>query len=167
MNRTVLNGIRVIELAGLAPVPHCGMVLADFGANVTVIEKENKGLIVCRLTGYGQTGPLAQEAGHDINYVSITGLLPTTSGHNCARPWPPVNLLADFAGGGLTAAFGIVAALLKREKNGGHGCIIDCSMSEGLSYLASFIRRYHDIEHLWTQPYAAFSGDCPIYRCFE
>ncbi|KAK6026219.1 III protein, CoA-transferase family [Ostertagia ostertagi] len=231
MNRTLLNGVRVIELAGLAPVPHCGMVLADFGANVTVIEKpsrdddipmeqrmaerktlqgldlkspqdveklkqlcrtsdvlldpyrpgvleqigldpvklleENKGLIVCRLTGYGQTGPLAQEAGHDINYVSITGLLPTTSGHNCARPWPPANLLADFAGGGLTAAFGIVAALLKREKNGGHGCIIDCSMFEGLSYLASFIRRYHDIEHLWTQPYAAFSGDCPIYRTYK
>ncbi|KAK5985704.1 Alpha-methylacyl-CoA racemase [Trichostrongylus colubriformis] len=231
MNRTLLHGIRVIELAGLAPVPHCGMVLADFGANVTVIEKpsrdgdlpveqrmaerktlksldlkspqdieklrqlcrtsdvlldpyrpgvleqldldpvklleENKGLIVCRLTGYGQTGPLAQEAGHDINYVSITGLLPTTSGHSCPRPWPPVNLLADFAGGGLTAAFGIVTALLNREKNGGQGCIIDCSMAEGLSYLASFVRRYHDIEHLWTQPYAAFSGDCPIYRTYK
>lgn len=96
--------------------------------------------MVCRLTGYGQTGPLAQEAGHDINYVAITGnlwsisklhrcrnlcwreqfqgLLPTISGHSCRRPTPPVNLLADFAGGGLTAAFGIVAALLKREKNG-------------------------------------------------
>ncbi|EYC04327.1 hypothetical protein Y032_0088g2145 [Ancylostoma ceylanicum] len=228
MNRTLLQGVRVIELAGLAPVPHCGMVLADFGASVMLIEKpndkddaameqrlagrktrqgldlrssedrtklrqlcrdsdvlldpyrpgvlekmgldpvelleENKGLVVCRLTGYGQTGPLAQEAGHDINYVAITGLLPTISGHSCHRPTPPVNLLADFAGGGLTAAFGIVAALLKREKNGGHGCIIDCSMSEGLSYLASFVHRYHDIEHLWTQPYAAFSGDCPIYR---
>ncbi|KAK6751849.1 hypothetical protein RB195_003336 [Necator americanus] len=228
MNRTLLQGVRVIELAGLAPVPHCGMVLADFGATVTLIEKpndgiieqrmankktvegldlksvedcaklrqlckesdvlldpyrpgvlekmgldpvhlleENKGLVVCRLTGYGQTGPLAQEAGHDINYVAITGLLPTISGHSCQRPWPPVNLLADFAGGGLTAAFGIVAALLKREKNGGHGCIIDCSMSEGLSYLGSFVRRYHDIAHLWTEPYAAFSGDCPIYRSYE
>lgn len=218
----------MIELEGLAPVPHCGMVLADFGASVTVIEKpggsddahrmgknkvvkrldlkssedvekfkqlcrasdvfldpyrpgvleklgldpvqlleENKGLVICRLTGYGQTGPMAQEAGHDINYVSITGLLPTMSGNNCRRPWPPVNLLADFAGGGLTAAFGIVAALLKREKNGGHGCIIDCSMADGLSYLGSFVRRYQDIEHLWSLPYAAFSGDCPVYRTYK
>ncbi|WKY07276.1 hypothetical protein Q1695_007036 [Nippostrongylus brasiliensis] len=229
MNRTLLHGVRVIELAGLAPVPHCGMMLADFGATVTVIDKpsgssdieqrmatnktvqeldlkakhdieklrqlckssdvlldpyrpgvlekigldpvklleENKGLVVCRLTGYGQVGPRAQQAGHDINYVSITGLLPTISGHNNRRPWPPVNLLADFAGGGLTAAFGVVAALLKREKNGGHGCIIDCSMSEGLSYLGSFVRRYYDMEHLWTQPYAAFSGDCPVYRTYK
>ncbi|VDP61332.1 unnamed protein product [Heligmosomoides polygyrus] len=91
-------------------------------------------------------------------------MLPTMSGNNCRRPWPPVNLLADFAGGGLTAAFGIVAALLKREKNGGHGCIIDCSMADGLSYLGSFVRRYQDIEHLWSLPYAAFSGDCPVYR---
>ena len=83
--------------------------------------EENKGLIVCRLTGYGQTGPLAMEAGHDINYVSLTGLLPVTAGHNLTeRPFPPVNLLADFAGGGLTAAFGIVTALLNREKNGKH-----------------------------------------------
>ncbi|KHJ83215.1 III protein, CoA-transferase family, partial [Oesophagostomum dentatum] len=134
--------------------------------------QENKGLVICRLTGYGQTGPLAHEAGHDINYVAITGLMPTISGHSCNRPWPPVNLLADFAGGGLTAAFGVVAALLKREKNGmsiaidtsGHGCIIDCSMSEGLSYLASFVHRYHNISQFWTDPYAAFSGDCPIYR---
>ncbi|VDM57396.1 unnamed protein product [Angiostrongylus costaricensis] len=128
---------------------------------------ENKGLVVCRLTGYGQTGALAHEAGHDINYVSITGLLPTISGHNTSRPWPPANLLADFAGGGLTAAFGIVAALLKREKNGGHGCIIDCSMSDGVSYLGSFVRRYQDMEHLWTRPFAAFSGDCPVYRAYK
>uniref|UniRef100_A0A0K0CW27 Alpha-methylacyl-CoA racemase n=1 Tax=Angiostrongylus cantonensis TaxID=6313 RepID=A0A0K0CW27_ANGCA len=124
-------------------------------------------LVVCRLTGYGQTGPLAHEAGHDINYVSITGLLPTISGHNTSRLWPPANLLADFAGGGLTAAFGIVAALLKREKNGGHGCIIDCSMSDGVSYLGSFVRRYQDMEHLWTRPFAAFSGDCPVYRAYK
>ncbi|VDM67596.1 unnamed protein product [Strongylus vulgaris] len=144
--------------------PYRPGVLEKMGLDPLDLLEENKGLVVCRLTGYGQTGPLAHEAGHDINYVAITGLMPTISGHSCHRPWPPVNLLADFAGGGLTAAFGVVAALLKREKNGGHGCVIDCSMSEGLSYLASFVHRYHDISHLWTDPNAAFSGDCPIYR---
>ncbi|PAV69517.1 hypothetical protein WR25_11988 [Diploscapter pachys] len=180
----MLAGIKVLELEGLAPVPHCGLLLADLGAQVTVISKDdnqypeqrlirgkaresidlktkegvlklremcrtsdvlldpyrpgilekmeldpisllsevNKGLVICRLTGYGQTGDMSKEAGHDINYVSITG---------------------------------------------GNGCVIDSSMVEGLAYLGSFVSQYQDLSMLWTDPYAMFSGMSPVYRTYE
>ena len=78
-----------------------------------------------------------------------------------------MNLLADFAGGGLTAAFGIVTALLNRERNGGNGCIIDNSMVEGLSYLGTFVRQYYDRDDLWKDHHSAFVSNCPIYRTYE
>lgn len=121
---------------------------------------------------------MAKEAGHDINYVAISGtfltntfnlhlgLLPTLAGHKRSPYWPPANLLADFAGGGLTAAFGIGAALFQRSQNGnlkfvqrganlgGKGCIIDCSMVEGLAYLGTFVTMYKDVDYMWNMQYA-------------
>uniref|UniRef100_A0A7E4W1K1 Alpha-methylacyl-CoA racemase n=1 Tax=Panagrellus redivivus TaxID=6233 RepID=A0A7E4W1K1_PANRE len=220
-----LAGVDIVELAGLAPVPMCGQILADFGANVTLISKigavtdqrllrhkdhveldfkndfkelrsrilkadvllepyrpgvleaigldpvellkENEKLIVLRLTGYGQTGQMSKVAGHDINYVAVSGLLPTIAGHNRTPYWPPANLLADFAGGALTAAFGVVSALFQRTNNGGKGVIIDASMVDGLAYLGSWITAFRDIDIFWNMPYGAFTGDCPIYRTYE
>ncbi|KAK7075198.1 hypothetical protein SK128_011148 [Halocaridina rubra] len=171
-----LRGIRVIEMAGLAPAPFCGMILSDFGASVIRVDKprapdtdrlgrgkrsivldlkkpegvdvvkklcadadvliepfrrgvmekmglgpkdlmkNNPKLIYARLTGYGQSGPYADMAGHDINYVAVSGLL-SMLGRKEGPPTPPINLLADFAGGGLMCAMGISLALFERTKS--------------------------------------------------
>ncbi|CAB0014350.1 unnamed protein product [Nesidiocoris tenuis] len=198
-----LKGVQVLEIAGLAPGPFCGMVFADFGARVIRIDKladdnfgaenflahgkqsvalnfktsegidafkrlssksdvvidpfrpgvmerlkigpsdlmgANKRLIFARLTGFGQEGPLAQAPGHDINYVGLSGVLSMLGGRNDAPPYPPINLLADFAGGGLTAALGIILALFEREKSG-VGQVVDCSMTRGAAYVSSWALR--------------------------
>lgn len=193
-----LAGVRVVELAGLAPAPFCGMILADFGAKVIRVDrtkvamamdtqargkqsvainlktsegvavlrklcvqsdvvlepyrkgvmeklglgpqellKENPRLIYARLTGYGQSGSYATAAGHDINYLAMSGLL-SRLGRSGEKPYAPLNLVADFAGGGLTCAMGIVLALLERTKSG-KGQIIDASMVEGAAYVGSFV----------------------------
>ncbi|XP_053196139.1 alpha-methylacyl-CoA racemase [Scomber japonicus] len=199
-----LAGVRVLELAGLAPAPFCGMILADFGAKVIRVDrtkvamamdtqargkqsvainlktsegvallrklcvqsdvvlepyrkgvmeklglgpqellKENPRLIYARLTGYGQSGSYATAAGHDINYLAMSGLL-SWLGRSGEKPYAPLNLLADFAGGGLTCAMGIVLALLERTKSG-KGQIIDASMVEGAAYVGSFIWKSRSI----------------------
>lgn len=93
----------------------------------------NPKLVYGRMTGWGQTGPMAQAAGHDINYISLSGAL-----HACGRrgegPTPPMNLLGDFGGGGMMLAFGMVCALLEAQKSGA-GQVIDCSMVEGSAAL--------------------------------
>lgn len=199
-----LKGIRVIEFAGLAPAPFCGMILADFGATVLRIDKvgsnteldclgngkqsialnlknpksieivkslckvsdvllepfrkgvmeklnlgpdillkENPRLIYARLTGYGQSGAYSERAGHDINYLSLTGLL-SLFGRSDDKPIFPVNLAADFGGGGLTCAFGIVLALLERMKSG-RGQVIDSNMVQGTGYLGSWLYRSQNL----------------------
>ena len=174
-----LDGIKVIEMAGLAPSPYCGMLLADFGADVIVVDRPSKGapeipnimernpfdrgkrsirvnlktdegtgivkrmisgadvlvepyrpgvmeslglgpdhvmpsnpgLIYGRLTGWGQTGAYADMAGHDIDYIGVSGAL-SLFRRKGERPLPPCNLLGDFAGGGMLCAMGILLALL-------------------------------------------------------
>ncbi|VDM36907.1 unnamed protein product [Toxocara canis] len=149
--------------------PYRPGVLEKMGLDPVDLIKHNKKLIVARITGYGQTGEMAPRAGHDINYVSLTGMQPTIAGHSPHRLpyWPPANLLADFAGGGLSAAFGVAAALYHRHQNGGIGGVIDVSMVEGLAYLSTFITAYKDVDVMWNKPYAWFSGDSPIYRTYR
>ncbi|KAL0130782.1 hypothetical protein PUN28_002417 [Cardiocondyla obscurior] len=205
----VLKGIKVLELAGLAPGPLCGKILADFGASVIRVDKigaqaldclghgkrsialnlksengvnifkklsdqsdividtyrrgvmeklklgpkelmaTNKKLIYARLTGYGQTGCYADMAGHDINYLGLSGLLSLFGRYN-EKPTPPVNLAADFGGGGLMCALGIILALYERTKSG-VGQIIDASMVEGTAYLGSWLFRSQKMG-LWGNP---------------
>eukprot|EP00062_Callorhinchus_milii_P017440 gi/632969827/ref/XP_007901299.1/ PREDICTED: alpha-methylacyl-CoA racemase isoform X1 [Callorhinchus milii] len=194
----VLSGIKIIELAGLAPGPLCGMILADFGAKVVrvdrtrimttvdvqgrgkrsialdlkkpegaevlkklciqsdvliepfrkgVMEKlslgpkdllqQNSKLIYARLTGFGQNGRHASKAGHDINFISLAGLL-SNFGRKGENPCAPVNLLGDFAGGGLMCAMGIILALFERTHSG-KGQVIDASMVEGAAYCSSWL----------------------------
>ena len=77
----------------------------------------NPGLVYARLTGFGQSGPYKDMAGHDINYLALSGVL-SCLGRKHENPLPPVNLLADFAGGSFVCAMGIMAALLERSRQG-------------------------------------------------
>lgn len=182
-----LSGVRVLEIAGLAPAPFAGMVLADFGADVVrvdradsrfnmdglargkrsvaldlkdpagvaallrmaeradvliepfrpgVMEKlglgpdvllaRNPRLIFARMTGFGQTGPYAGMAGHDINYIAVSGML-SVIGRKGENPMFPGNLLGDFAGGGMLCAMGVLLALIERQKSG-KGQVVDAAM---------------------------------------
>jgi alpha-methylacyl-CoA racemase len=96
----------------------------------------NPRLIYGRITGWGQDGPLAQAAGHDINYIAISGVLHAI-GRASQAPVPPLNLVGDFAGGALYLAFGIACALLE-ARTSGRGQVIDAAMSEGAASLMSF-----------------------------
>jgi alpha-methylacyl-CoA racemase len=196
-----LDGVRVIEIASLAPAPFGCMVLSDLGADVLRVERaencgrpappdplargrrsiginlkaaEGVGLLlrlvagadvlvegfrpgvaerlgfgpeVCagrnprlvygRMTGWGQDGPLAPTAGHDIDYIAIAGAL-FPIGRAGERPVPPLNLVADFGGGGMLLALGILAALIERERSG-FGQVVDAAMVDGSALLTSFL----------------------------
>jgi alpha-methylacyl-CoA racemase len=226
-----LNGIRIIEFAGIGPGPFCGMMLADHGAEVIRIERpgqalrgtdpllrsrrsividmknpgalaliralcrtadgiiegyrpgvmerlglgpevllgDNAKLVYGRMTGWGQTGPLAHTAGHDINYIAISGTLHTV-GRRGETPVPPVNYLGDFGGGGMMLAFGMVSALLA-VRMGAPGQIVDAAMTEGSALLASMTWGYF-ADGAWTDEPGANLLDgaahfYDTYRCAD
>ena len=199
-----LQGLRVVELAGIGPGPHAAMLLGDLGADVVRVERPGKGpgpatepgrdyllrnrrsvaanlksgedrdlvlgliakadvliegfrpgvterlglgpqdcakvnerLIYARMTGWGQTGPRSQQAGHDINYISLNGVLHAI-GRAGERPVPPLNLAGDFGGGSMFLVVGILSALWERERSG-KGQIIDAAMVDGSSALSAMI----------------------------
>lgn len=231
-----LRGVKVLELAGLAPVPFCGLIMADFGADVVRVDRappgprmdwlgrgkrslaidlkspqgrlllarmadasdvliepfragvmerlglgpdvllaRNPRLVYARLTGFGQQGPLAPAAGHDINYLAISGALslfgrapspapaPGAGGRGTdasggaaagagecggaggdkgedGRPLAPANVVADFAGGGMLCAMGILLALVERGRSG-RGQVVDAAMVDGAAYLTTFLHK--------------------------
>ncbi|WP_280334794.1 CaiB/BaiF CoA transferase family protein [Nocardia wallacei] len=96
--------------------------------------RDHPRLIYARMTGWGQTGPLASRAGHDINYLSLTGVLHAI-GHADARPVPPLNLVGDYGGGSMMLLTGVLAALWERERSG-IGQVLDCAMVDGVSILS-------------------------------
>ncbi len=97
----------------------------------------NPKLVYGRMTGWGQDGPMAQNAGHDINYLAITGLLHML-GRADERPSPPLNLVADMGGGGMLLAYGMTCALLERHRSG-KGQVVDAAMFEGALSLAATV----------------------------
>ena len=197
-----LTGIKVIEMAGLAPSPYCGMLLSDFGAEVVVVDRLSKGgpeipnvmpknpfdrgkrsvrinlktgqgiqivrrmiknfdvlvepyrpgvmealglgpedalalnekLVYARLTGWGQKGPFSGMAGHDINYIALSGAL-SLFRRKGEKPLPPCNLLGDFAGGGMLCAMGILLALIEKNRSG-KGQVVDAAMVDGATNLS-------------------------------
>lgn len=112
-----------------------------------VLCKENPRLIYARLTGFGQDGRLAPRAGHDINYAAISGVL-SMLGRKNEKPQPPINILSDFAGGGLMCALGICLALLERHHSG-HGQIVDSAMVDGAAYVASWLYMARSVPSLF------------------
>jgi alpha-methylacyl-CoA racemase len=200
-----LEGVRVVELAGIGPGPFAAMMLADMGADVIRVERAvspstlragedaalrdvvnrsrrslvvdlknpagrdvvrslvqrshvllegfrpgvaerlglgpedclglNSRLVYGRMTGWGQDGPLAPYAGHDINYISVTGAL-SAIGRKDERPVPPLNLVGDYGGGGMLLAFGVACALLEAERSG-EGQVVDAAMVDGVAVLTT------------------------------
>ena len=200
-----LQGIRIVEFAGIGPGPFTAMLLSDMGADVLRIDRtsaaglgismrtkfdllnrgrrsvafdlkkaeaidavmrlvekadaliegfrpgvmerlglspdqclaRNPRLVFGRMTGWGQEGPLAEAAGHDINYIALTGALHSI-GRTGDRPLPPLNLVGDFGGGALYLALGVVAGLLEAQKSG-KGQVVDAAMVDGASSLMTAI----------------------------
>ena len=198
-----LAGLKILEFEAIGPGPFCGMMLADMGADVLLVDrpddprlgfgrdrwfdvmmrgrrsatldlksksgveaalelaakadaiiegfrpgvmerlglgpdvllKKNPRLVYGRMTGWGQDGPLAARAGHDINYIALTGVLHAI-GRAGSAPVPPLNLVGDFGGGGMLLAFGIACGLVEAQRSG-KGQVVDAAMVDGASLLAT------------------------------
>lgn len=229
-----LAGVKVVELAGQGPAPFACSMLADFGADVVVIDRPpaagwkldiprrydfymrnkrsvalnlksaeglatamaligkadvfvegfrpgvverlglgpdvclglNPRIVYGRMTGWGQEGPMAQEAGHDINYLAMTGALHAL-GQEGALPPPPLNLVADLGGGGMFLVAGILMALHSvRER--GEGQVIDCAMLDGVAQLMSAFQAFRQ-QGAWTKNRQdnIVDGGAPFYGTYE
>lgn len=149
----LIEGFRpgVMERLGLGPEDLCGA---------------HPRLVYARMTGWGQTGPLAPRAGHDLNYASITGAL-YAIGDADRPPPPPLNFVADYGGGGLFLAVGILAALQERERSG-QGQVVDAAMSDGASSLMAMFLGFQ-AAGAWTTTRQAnlLDGAAPFYRTYR
>jgi alpha-methylacyl-CoA racemase len=224
-----LAGLRVVQLAGIGPVPHAAHILADLGAAVTRIERPggrpdqsgtdpgpdaalvvldlrrdadraallarvgaadvfmegfrpgvterlgvgpdvclevNPRLVYARMTGWGQDGPLAPRAGHDINYLALSGLLHAI-GPRDGGPIPPLNLVGDFGGGSMFLLIGILAALWERERSG-LGQVVDAAMVDGVAVLGRMIHALHR-DGRWQDRRESnlLDGGAPFYRTYR
>jgi crotonobetainyl-CoA:carnitine CoA-transferase CaiB-like acyl-CoA transferase len=141
-------------------------VVKRLGVDYETVSRINPRLVYCSLSGYGQTGPYAPLVGHDINYISIGGAL-SMIGWPGQPPAIPMNLLADFAGGGLHAAFAIVVALLAREKTG-RGQYIDVAMSDGvISLLSALASGYFGAGVVPKPGQHMLNGGVPYFNVYE
>ena len=223
-----LNGLTIIELAGIGPGPFAGMMLADHGADVIRLERigaarmgpdplarsrrslgidlkhaqatgivrrlaeradgliegwrpgvaerlgigpdvllaANPRLVYGRMTGWGQDGPWARMAGHDIDYIALSGVLHGI-GEADRPPVPPVNYVGDFGGGGAMLAFGMVSALLAVGR-GGAGQVVDAAMTDGSALLATMTHGFA-AGGLWSDERGAnlLDGAAPFYACYR
>ncbi len=128
--------------------------------------KVNDGLVYARMTGWGQAGPRSQQAGHDINYISLNGLLHSI-GRVGERPVPPLNLVGDFGGGSMFLLLGILSALWERQTSG-KGQVIDAAMIDGSSVLAQMMWGMRDMG-VWTDERGTnvLDGGAPYYDTYE
>jgi len=115
--------------------------MEKLGLGPDVCLARNPALVYGRLTGWGQTGPLAQTAGHDLDYIALTGALHAT-GRAGAPPTPPLNLVGDYGGGGMLLAFGLLAALLHARATG-EGQVVDAAMTDGSALLMTSLYGMH------------------------
>ncbi|MXX30941.1 MAG: CoA transferase [Chloroflexi bacterium] len=143
-------------------------VVKRLGVDWKTLSARNPRLVYCSLSGFGQTGPYASHVGHDINYIATGGALGMIGDYAAeGRPAIPVNIIADFAGGGLMAAFAIVCALQARERTG-EGQYIDLGMSDGvLSLITSALAGYEGAEADMSPAAHVLNGGEPHYQVYE
>ncbi|HEY3737508.1 MAG TPA: CaiB/BaiF CoA-transferase family protein [Jatrophihabitans sp.] len=141
-------------------------VAERLGVGPDEVLSRNRRLVYGRLTGWGQDGPLARTAGHDITYLAISGLLHGI-GARQGPPVPPVNYLADLAGGSLVLGMGLLAAILHARESG-VGQVLDAAMTEGAAYLGTMTRTLLD-SGSWRDERESnlLDGGSPNYRCYE
>jgi alpha-methylacyl-CoA racemase len=148
----LIEGFRpgVMERLGLGPVP---------------CHEKNPKLVYGRMTGWGQTGPLAQAAGHDLNYLALTGMLHSI-GRPDSPPVPPLNLVADFGGGGMMLAFGVVCAVLE-SRSSGKGQVVDAAMTDGAALLGAMMYGFRG-DGSWSDQRASnlLDGGAPFYDTY-
>ena len=140
-------------------------VTERMGVGPDVCHAVNPGLIYGRMTGWGQTGPWNQMAGHDINYIGMTGFL-NAIGKDGQPPVPPLNMVGDFGGGSMFLVNGILAALVERARTG-KGNIVDAAIVDGTNSLMSFVHGMTGLGQWRTQREAnLLDGAMPFYRCY-
>jgi alpha-methylacyl-CoA racemase len=141
-------------------------VTERLGCGPAECARRNPRLVYARMTGWGQDGPLAATAGHDIDYIGVSGAL-APIGRAGQRPVPPLNLVADFGGGGMLLAVGILAALLERERSG-LGQVVDAAMVDGSALLTSFLHGMR-AAGAWQDERGTnlLDGGAPFYDTYE
>jgi len=158
--------LRLIEKADALIEGFRPGVMERLGLGPDVCLARNPKLVFGRMTGWGQDGPLAKVAGHDLNYIALTGALHAI-GRADSPPPPPLNLIGDFGGGGLMLAYGILAALLERARSG-KGQVVDAAMVDGAAALMAIIFGAHT-SGWWRDERAAnmLDGGAHFYDCYE
>jgi len=140
-------------------------VMERLGLGPDVALSRNPRLVYGRMTGWGQTGPLAGAAGHDINYIALTGALAAIGPRQ--RPLPPHNLLGDFGGGALYLVVGLLAAIISARRTG-EGQVVDCAICDGTASLMAMAAEFAN-QGRWRDEREAnlLDGGAPFYRTFE
>ncbi|MEH3123443.1 MAG: CaiB/BaiF CoA-transferase family protein [Sphingomonas phyllosphaerae] len=141
-------------------------VMERLGLGPEVVLARNPALVYGRMTGWGQDGPLARRAGHDINYIALTGALDAI-GEPGRRAIPPLNLVGDFGGGSMFLAFGILAALWERERSG-QGQVVDAAIVDGVSHLMTMFTGLLPSGRLsLDRAHNMLGGSAPFYRTYK
>ena len=142
-------------------------VVDRLGVGYEQVKEINPRTVYCSVSGYGQTGPYSQMAGHDINYISFAGALGLIGDSPDGKPAIPLNLIADYAGGGLCGAVGILSALMAREKTG-RGQYVDIAMTEGVLYmLCGMIASASSQGFRATRGATRLNGGSPFYNVYR
>lgn len=158
----------VLDLIGAADALIEGFrpgVMERLGLGPDLCAARNARLVYGRITGWGQTGPMAQQVGHDINYIALSGAL-NALGEPDRPPRPPLNLLGDYGGGAMMLVTGVLAALLE-AKSTGKGRVVDAAMTDGSALLMSLFQAL-SARGLWSGTRGAnlLDGGAPFYRCY-
>jgi alpha-methylacyl-CoA racemase len=157
----------------LSAVDHADVLIESFrpgvmeklGLGPEVVCQRNPGLVYGRLTGWGQEGPIASEAGHDITYLAVTGAL-AAMGKPGEPPPPPLNLVGDYGGGSLYLTVGILAALVERQRSG-KGQVIDAAIVDGVTSMMSIFSGQEPKGSLpVARDQSVLGGAAPFYRCY-